>query len=65
MNLLPADTLKSVITYFIFVFFQISTSVPRMEARVTKTRCVSTTMDRTLVFAKMASREMAQFALVK
>lgn len=41
-----------------------STSVRRMEARVTKTRSVSTTLDRTLVFAKMASREMAQFVLI-
>lgn len=44
--------------------FQTSTSVQRMEARVTKTRSVLIMMDRTLAFAKLASREMEPFVLV-
>ena len=35
-----------------------------MEIHVTKTQSVLIMMDRSLVFAKMASQEMAQFVLV-
>lgn len=41
-----------------------STSAPRMEVLVGKTQIVSTKMDRTLVFAEMATPEMAQLVLV-
>ena len=46
------------------VFFQTSMSVPSMEIHVTKTQSVLIMMDRSLVFAKIASQEMAQFVLV-
>ena len=48
----------------IICLVQTLTSVLRMEAHVTTTRNVLTTMDPTLVFVKMDSQEMEQFVLV-
>ena len=49
---------------FFFYFSQTSTSAQRTEARVMKTPSVTTTKDRSPVFAKMALREMARFVSV-